>query len=676
MMNDRKLRVESLEERTLLAVLAGGADMGSEFIPAPAPSEAVTWVVNTTEDPTSWNTGDSQLSLREAIFRAAAGDTILFDAALAGGTITLRGTELEIRRGITIDATGIGGITIDGNGRSRVFYVTGGTVEDPVDLVALTITGGKTTDSGGGGIINIGTLTLTDCTVEGNRSSSSAFDGGGCGIFNSSGMLTLTDCTVAGNTARYSGGGIYNSSGTLTLTNCTVSGNTASYSGGGIYNSSGTLTLTNCTVAGNTARYSGGIYNSSGTLTLTNCTVAGNTARYSGGGIYNSSGTLTLTNCTVAGNTASGSGGGIYNRSTLTLTNSIVALNDAGSDKDIYHSGGTFTESNNIIGFDPGFTVAPVFESGSLTNLNELDLSLTESSWAIDRGDNGAVTTETDIVGNLRIVASWKSEATVDIGAYEYQDPFVKIPETPSVVVTTVQDIVNVTDGLISLREAILYAAAGDTILFDAALAGGTITLRGTRLEIRRGITIDATEIGGITIDGTGRSRVFYVTGGTVEDPVDLLGLTITGGETTVYGGGIYNSYGTLTLTDCTVTGNTTTGSGGGIYNSYGTLTLTNCTVTGNTTTGSGGGIYNSYGTLTLTNCTVAGNTAGSGEGGGICNDSGTLTLTNCTVAGNTAGSGEGGGICNDSGTLTLTNCTISGNTAGSGGGGISNKGS
>ena len=47
----------------------------------------------------------------------------------------------------------------------------------------------------GGGLFNLGTLTLTGCTVSGN----SAGDEGG-GLFND-GMLTLTDCTVSGNSA-------------------------------------------------------------------------------------------------------------------------------------------------------------------------------------------------------------------------------------------------------------------------------------------------------------------------------------------------------------------------------------------------------------------------------------------------------------------------------------------
>ena len=44
-----KLRVETLEERTLLAVMAGVIKQAAELV---APTEATTWVVNTLEDPT------------------------------------------------------------------------------------------------------------------------------------------------------------------------------------------------------------------------------------------------------------------------------------------------------------------------------------------------------------------------------------------------------------------------------------------------------------------------------------------------------------------------------------------------------------------------------------------------------------------------------------------------
>ena len=67
-------------------------------------------------------------------------------------------------------------------------------------ISGLTITGGSVIGNGGG-LVNLGTITLTDCTISSN---SAAGDGGG--LFNS-GTATLTLCTIAENSAGSDGGG-------------------------------------------------------------------------------------------------------------------------------------------------------------------------------------------------------------------------------------------------------------------------------------------------------------------------------------------------------------------------------------------------------------------------------------------------------------------------------------
>ncbi|MBQ1456550.1 MAG: hypothetical protein IIZ25_11970, partial [Thermoguttaceae bacterium] len=529
-----KLRVENLEERTLLAVMAGVIKQAAELV---APTEATTWVVNTLEDPTEWDTADEALSLREAIGRAQTGDTIRFDPSLAVGVIALGGSPLEVTAGITIDASEVGGITIDGRGKSSVFHIVGGTESNPAELIGLTITRG-TGDDFGGGIYNAGTLLIADSTVFGNDANY------GGGIY-SSGSLTVTNSAVYGNDAYLSGGGIY-AVGSLTVTRSTISENCANESGGGI-----------CTV--------------SGTAAVTDTAVSENVGFYTGGGIYVESAALTATGATVAGNAAE-IGGGIYvDSGELSLTNTIAALNNAASEIDVH---GSYTGSHNLVGVDPGFAAPPVFEEGTLVNFGELDLSpSTGGSAAIDAGLNDAVRTEADAAGNPRIFAAWKETPTVDIGAYELQKAY----ETPSTIVTTPLDLFDLTDGLISLREAIFYAGAGGTVTFAPSLAECTITLAGTQLEITTALTVDASSAGGVAIDADGRSRVFCISGGSADAPVILTGLTMTGGNDTD-GGGIYFT-GALVLTDCAVTGNTAAEKGGGIYNSFGSLTLADSVV-------------------------------------------------------------------------------------------------
>jgi fibronectin-binding autotransporter adhesin len=76
-------------------------------------------------------------------------------------TITLNGTQLELS-----DTTGTetitgpkAGVTVSGDGLSRVFQVDGGVT---ASISGLTITDGDAGYSAGGGLLNYGTTKLTD----------------------------------------------------------------------------------------------------------------------------------------------------------------------------------------------------------------------------------------------------------------------------------------------------------------------------------------------------------------------------------------------------------------------------------------------------------------------------------------------------------------------------------
>ena len=460
-MNSRKLRLESLEDRTLLAVTAGAVDSTASLA---APTGAATWVVNTLDDPAEWEANDDVLSLREAIARSAAGDTITFDAALTGGVITLNGTQIEITKPVTVDAADIGGITIDADAKSRAISLAVENAEAPVRLAGLTVTGGNA-DQGAailnesgfltlsgcaitgnrsmglcGGVYNSGTLAMFECVVSDNTGPSGAglsntgsLTMAGCtvtnntgaygGGINSSGTLSMTDCIVSKNSSlSHSGGGIFGS-GSLTLTRCLVSENWAMSYGGGIDISSGTLTMVGCTVSGH--RNSGGIYNTKGTLSLTDCLVCGNTSNLYGGGIFNYYGSVTLVNCTVSGNSAE-TGGGIYNASkqaVLEIFNSVIALNTVSkADPDLcnyysfgtvkgYHSLSSFTGWKTAVSCLEYDTDLPLFAGAEVG-----DYRLAEKSQAINAGNNAYVKTDVDLAGNARV-----ADVIVDLGAYEYQ---------------------------------------------------------------------------------------------------------------------------------------------------------------------------------------------------------------------------------------------------------------
>ena len=179
---------------------------------------------------------DGLTTLREAILAGylRPAQPVTFDPALyASGpaTITLGGTQLElVDRNIQIAGPGADLLTIDADGQSRVFYVEEGVI---ASISGLTITGGYAQDvdpndwhdESGGGIYNLGDLTIESTSIENNTA-----DGMGGGIrtglteYDQSnviaiGSLTLLGSTIADNMADRWGGGIYIDGGSMTITN-------------------------------------------------------------------------------------------------------------------------------------------------------------------------------------------------------------------------------------------------------------------------------------------------------------------------------------------------------------------------------------------------------------------------------------------------------------------------
>lgn len=191
----------------------------------------------------------------------------------------------------------------------------------------LTINNSGVTDDGiitggynlgnGGGIVNIGTLTLNAVTVSGNKveETSSAY-GLGAGIFNE-GTLTMNDCIVQENVAIGGGGGVHSEKGTLTINGGEIKNNSSNNKGGGIRVKKN-ATITGCVIKDNLlakkeANDGGGLYSDRGSIvTLIDCEISGNNAERWGGGICVFGGTTTLKGCLIENNTALTSGGGIY----------------------------------------------------------------------------------------------------------------------------------------------------------------------------------------------------------------------------------------------------------------------------------------------------------------------------------------------------------------------------
>jgi hypothetical protein len=658
----------------MYTVTATAAGVGFSVSFALTNTEFPSLVVNTTQDVV--NSIDGTTSLREAIDFAltlATASTITFSPAVFGSApqtivLTLGQLTLFASANITIVGPGAGLLTVSGGGASRVFDID----DAQAAISGLTITGGIA-DRGAGIRNQIGTLTLTNCTITGNGSLAATSVGGG--VYSIFGTTSITNCTVTGNKALKIGGGVYSVGGTVTLTGCSVSAN-SSASGGGVAVCAATGTLTNCTIANNTAAKAGGVFVSSdATVTVSSSSLIGNTAENAGGGgAANFNGNATFTNCTFSGNSAgTGNGGGMLADGSTMLINCTISGNSAGAGGgvDIYSgvsatlintivagqaSGGDIAgapqpdSANNLVGGNP--LLAPLGDYGGPTST----MAPLSGSNAIGGGTTGGGVPSTDQRGFVR-------GASVDIGAFQSQGT--------TLVVNVASDGVGSGPGQLSLRQAVNLANAqttGDSISFDPSVFATpqTITLTAGPLSLTDAArtTIAGPGPSLLTISGGATSRVFDIPGGSAA----LSGMTISGGHGD-NGGGLRNAGGTLSLTNVSVSGNFASHNGGGLYTAPGgSTTISGVTFSNNSASVGAGVAVGSSAVDTLSNCTISGNTALS-NGGGVASLGGTLSLTNVTVSNNQAGppNGTGGGglYISGSGTATLRNTIVAGNQSG-----------
>ncbi len=255
-------------------------------------------------------------------------------------TVTIEGNGATIQRPFSADDFRLMAVSPTGNLDLKNVTLSGGYAH----LYSLYYSGGSYYYYAGmgGGILNMGALTLTGATVRDNVAYSYDNSGMGGGIANLD-TLVITASNFLNNTATGAyggvGGGIWTVN-SLTILNSTVSGNRATgeyTSGGGIRNLGyleidGTQLIYNA-ATGYTA-WGGGIDNSYYAI-ITNSLIAANSAGsgsysdgYAYGGGINNGYVLEMTNTTVSGNVMGrGAGGGINNLYQATITNSTITDN-------------------------------------------------------------------------------------------------------------------------------------------------------------------------------------------------------------------------------------------------------------------------------------------------------------------------------------------------------------
>jgi hypothetical protein len=267
----------------------------------------------------------------------------------------------------------------------------------------------------GGGITNLGRLTVENSTISGNYSDSPvvpypAFGGGG---IDNLGQLTVTGSTITGNGAQEFGGGIFNgftnTPTQLKVTDTTISDNYAglgggvagsSFFGGGSYGPTGDfgsahVSFANSTITGNHAFLDGGgvglkYLGGSAKWTISHSTISNNdtfegnggglSVGYQGGGPFYSlpsGGTLNVVDSTLSGNYSNEYGGGAFVATsaekydgTVQFNNSTIAANNAG-----FYGGGIATGYSYGYGYGPSvFSTIVADNSGEGSNETPNDL--------------------------------------------------------------------------------------------------------------------------------------------------------------------------------------------------------------------------------------------------------------------------------------------------------------
>ena len=262
---------------TMLAATAPAAAQAqahqAQVIRVACSSPALAMAINTAN---GLGSGTLRLASRCTYDLAVVLPTITGNVTLIGGPAT------SIRRSAT--AAAFTDLTVAATGTLRVMEIS-------------IVNGSGAT---GGGISNLGTVSLDFVTLSGNTSAA----GGGAIDNLAGGRLTIAHSAISGNTATTNGGGIDNT-GTADIFASRVSGDSATVNGGGVATEvAGITRIDQSTIDDNLATVSGGGISNAGTTSLLRTLVERNRAMVSGGGIFNlPPGTVTVRNSIIRANT-------------------------------------------------------------------------------------------------------------------------------------------------------------------------------------------------------------------------------------------------------------------------------------------------------------------------------------------------------------------------------------
>jgi hypothetical protein len=624
----------------------------------PVSTEAATLLVQSTADGGGSCPGPT-CTLRQAITHAAAGDTITFGLP-PESTIGLTSGELSIDKDLRISGPGATQLKVQRSAASstplfRIFGIGNSAGEINVTISGLTIANGNAPTGENGGGVRVRervSVVLVDSVVSGNTAAQA---GGGVTI-EAGGAASIVNTNVSGNsTANGAGGGVLNN-GTVRVTNSTISGNLNSPLGGGVFNGS-VAVITNSTLTGN----SGGV-RSIGLLTITQSTIAANSGYgiqiitgvaavlrntiVVANGSNDVSGNLDSAGYNLIGSGGGGDFNGPGDRVGVTAAElNLSALQDNGGPTLTLKplTGSVAIDAAKIANDPSGQPVTtdqrgqprpvdrnePNVAGGDGTDIGAVESGSPQPgptftvTTTLERDEGGCTTDDCTLIEALNL-----TNAVADANTITFR------PGLTGAIGTAALTPVGLT-----ISNPVTINGPGARVL--------AVTGRTSARVFR--VLSQNVNISGLAILNGKRSGE---NGGAIHNSG---GLTLTDcliensqASGSANGGGVFNaSAATLSLTRCSLNFNLAQ-NGGGLYND-GTVTATNCTFALNTALQAGGGIYSSFNNnaskVSLRSCTLAfsgsfGTGTGSGDGGGgfyAQGNAGQYDVGNSIIAGNSS---------------------------------------
>jgi CSLREA domain-containing protein len=341
---------------------------------------------------------------------------------LPAGTYTLQKGQLTIQASLSLTGENRFDTIIDGDDKSRVIEIKNSGTNPIVFISDVTIRNGTVELIGGAGMgVGEGTyVTLYRMIVADNNA-----DGGQGGGIANLGNLTVLQNTIRNNSSYSKPTGLCVDA---TFTDRNAGGQ--NIRAGGIWNrQEAFLKIDRSTISGNCSARGGGIQNL-GRMEITNSTISGNKVAFAGGGIMNF-GQASIAYTTITQNEAKivdvesdqhhGHGGGIYNEGDVDIGNSIIAGN---RQKNTFYSRFMPGNYSPDCYSDPadrfGFTS---FRGNLLGIENEATCNLRDSIWGDDLSFDIVGTPDDPVVPGLESLAS--NGGPVDTHALRADSPAV-----------------------------------------------------------------------------------------------------------------------------------------------------------------------------------------------------------------------------------------------------------